>query len=93
MIAEFPDNFSSPSELAPLRAIFAASVVSFVLSGDPNVLLGIELGPTTPKWTPYSDGHLQFVFNTSGAAMSGPDNLGREERCAFWRNLGSIMPY
>jgi hypothetical protein len=93
LIAEFPDNFPSPAELAPLRTLFAASVVSFVLTGDPNVLLAEALGPTAPTWTPYSDGQLQFVFNTSGAAMSPPDNLGREERCAFWRGLGSIIPY
>lgn len=91
--AEFPDNFPSPAELAPLLSLYAASVVSFVLTGDPNVLLAAALGPTAPTWTPYSDGQLQFVFNTSGGAMSGPDNLGREQQCAFWRSLGSIMPY
>jgi hypothetical protein len=93
VLAEFPDNFPSPADLAPLLSLYAASVVSFVLTGDPNVLLAKTLGAMAPTWTPYSDGQLQFVFNTSGAAMSGPDNLGREQRCAFWRSLGSIMPY
>jgi hypothetical protein len=92
-IAEFPDNFPSPVQLVPLLSLYAASVVSFILAGNPNVLLAAALGPTAPTWTPYSDGQLQFVFNSSGAAMSGLDNLGREQRCASWRSLGSIMPY
>ena len=77
-----------------MKVAFSLPMVSFIThAGDVNFLARAMLGDQAVLWTPYSQGGLQFEFTLQGVGMSGPDNLGREERCAFWRSLGSIMPY
>ena len=93
LIAEFPDKFPSPPELEPLLVQYALRLVSFVVyNGDPNILPGM-MNAMASEWKPYSQGKLQFKFTLQGAEMSGPNDLGREDRCAFWASIGMIVPY
>jgi hypothetical protein len=93
MIASFPDNFPSPPEAAPLRLAYATPMVSFIIhKGDPNVLPKEMFGDLAPYWPPYSSG-VQARLTIEGPKISGSNDLGREDRCAFWRSLGSVIPY
>jgi hypothetical protein len=92
LIASFPDDFPSPPETEPLRLTYALPMVSFIVYGDPNVLQQVGTGGNAPTWPPYSTGQ-QTRFTVEGPQPGGTNDLGREERCAFWRSLGSLIPY
>ena len=94
LIAVFPDNFPSPPEAAILRLLYALPLVSFIVhNGDPNILPNQRFGDLAPKWPPYSEGGLQARITLQGPTISSADDFGREGRCAFWRGLGSVIPY
>jgi hypothetical protein len=92
LIASFPDDFASPPEIEPLRLAYALPMVSFIVHGDPNFLPQKMMGEMAPVWPVYSKG-LQARFTANGPKVGGSNDLGREERCAFWRSLGSLIPY
>ena len=94
LIASFPDDFPSPPEASPLRLLYGLPLVSFIIyKGDPNRLPQETVGEIAPEWPPYSQGGVQARLTVKGAVISAADELGREERCAFWRSLGSLIPY
>jgi len=93
IIAIFPDNFPSPAKLAPLRFAYALPLVSFVVYGDPNTLPKMMFGEMAPTWPPYYPGGVEAVLTVLGPVLASSNENGREERCAFWRSLGSLIPY
>jgi hypothetical protein len=93
MIAIFPDDFPSPPQAAPLRLVYDTPMISFIIhDGDPNILPKEMFGELAPYWPPYSSG-LQAQLTMKGPKISGSNDLGREDRCAFWRSVGSVIPY
>ena len=91
MIAAFPDDYPSPPQFAPLRLAYALPLVSFIIhKGDPNRLAREMFGDLVPEWPPYSNGTIQARLTVKGPVITTSD---REERCAFWRSLGSLIPY
>jgi hypothetical protein len=91
-MASFPDDYPSPPEAAPLRLAYAIPLVSFIVHGDPNFLPQMMMGSQAPVWPAYSSGK-QARFTVDGPIIGGSDDLGREERCTFWRSLGTLIPY
>jgi hypothetical protein len=93
LIASFPDDFPSPPQAARLRLIYGLPMISFIVHGDPNKLPMEMFGELAPYWPPYSRGGVQAKITVQGPKIGSSDELGREERCAFWRSLASVIPY
>ena len=91
--AFFPDDFPTPPEMAPFLRPYAELLISFIIhDGDPILLKQIG-GNNTSVWLPFSPGGSQAKFTVVGLKVLGSDDSGREERCTFWRSLGSLIPY
>jgi len=93
MVAIFPDDYPSPAKMAPLRFAYALPLVSFIVYGDPNILPKQMFGPMAPHWPPYYPGGVEAILTVRGPVIGSSNEDGKEERCAFWRGLGSIIPY
>jgi hypothetical protein len=80
-------------KIAPLRLAYALPLVSFIVNkGDVNKL-AYDMFGLLFNWPPYSQEGYQARLTIQGPLISHSNDLGREDRCAFWRSLAGLIPY